>query len=162
VIDRIFAVTNSIARYSTVIAGVCLMSIVAVTTLNIIARRFFMSPILGAHEAVEYLGALLISLTLAYNQINKENIRFELMDVLFSARTRVAMESVTSFICAILCLLIAWQCSVYALGLWEAKEVSLTMGIPFFPVIFVVAASFVLLALVLFVESMKAFAEMRK
>jgi tripartite ATP-independent transporter DctM subunit len=67
------ALAELIARHCAVVAGVCLMAIVVVTTLNIVARKLMM-PILGAHEATEYLAALLIGLTLAYNQLRKENI----------------------------------------------------------------------------------------
>jgi TRAP-type C4-dicarboxylate transport system permease small subunit len=160
-LQRMHAFAELIARHCTVLAGVCLMAIVVLTTLNIVARKFA-APILGAHEATEYLAALLIGLTLAYNQLRKENISVELVDTFLSPRTRALMESVTSFFCLVMCLLIAWRCVVYAMGLREAREVSLTMGIPFYPVVLVVGASFALLAFALLVDSLKAAAEVRK
>ena len=160
-IERMQAFADLIARNCAIVAGICLMAIVVLTSLNIVSRKF-MSPILGAHEATEYLGALLISLTLAYNQLRKENISVELVDTFLSARSRAIMESITSFLSLILCLLIAWRCVVYAIGLWETKEVSLTLAIPFYPFVMIVGASFALLAYALLIDSLKAAAEVRK
>jgi TRAP-type C4-dicarboxylate transport system permease small subunit len=160
-LERMHAAIDLIARHCAVVAGVCLMAIVALTTLNIVARQF-MSPILGTHEATEYLGALLISLTLAYNQLKKENIGVELVDTYLSPRVRALLTCITSLLSLVLCLAIAWRSIVYAVELWEAKEVSMTMGIPFFPIVLVVGASFALLALALLVDSLRAAAEVRR
>ncbi|HWE15850.1 MAG TPA: TRAP transporter small permease [Hyphomicrobiaceae bacterium] len=160
-IDRMQALVEVVARYCAVVAGVCLMAIVALTVLNIVTRKF-MWPILGAHEATEYLGALLIGLTLAYNQLKKENISVEIVDNFLPARVRALLESVTSFLCLLLCVLIAWRCIIYAIGLWESKEVSLTLGIPFYPFAMIVGASFALLALTLLIDSIRAAAEVRR
>jgi TRAP-type C4-dicarboxylate transport system permease small subunit len=61
-----------------------------------------------------------------------------------------------------MCLLIAWRCVVYAIGLREAREVSLTMGIPFYPFVLVVGVSFALLAFALLVDAIRAVSEVRK
>lgn len=159
-IQRMQALADLIARHCAAVAGICLMAIVALTTLNIVARQL-MWPILGAHEATEYLGALLISLTLAYNQLRKENIGVEIVDTLVSARVRALLESITSSLALLLCLLIAWRCVVYAVDLWHSKEVSSTMGIPFYPFVTVVGLSFALLAFALLVDALKAAAEVR-
>jgi TRAP-type C4-dicarboxylate transport system permease small subunit len=155
------ALAEFIARHCAVIAGVCLMAIVAVTTLNIVARKFA-APILGAHEATEYLGALLIGLTLAYNQLRKENIGVELVDAFLAPRARALTESVTSFLSLFMCLLIAWRCVVYAIELRETREVSMTMGIAFYPFVLIVGVSFALLAFALLVDSLRAAGEVRK
>jgi TRAP-type C4-dicarboxylate transport system permease small subunit len=155
------AAAEFIARYCAAVAGVCLIAIVALTTLNIVARQF-MRPILGAHEATEYLAALLIGLTLAHNQLRKENISVEIVDTFLPPRARALLESVTSFLCLLMCLLIAWRCVVYAIGLREAREVSLTMGIPFYPFVLVVGVSFALLAFALLVDAIRAVSEVRK
>jgi TRAP-type C4-dicarboxylate transport system permease small subunit len=155
------ALADRIARHCAAVAGVCLMAIVVLTALNIVARKL-MLPILGAHEATQYLGALLISLTLAYNQLKKENINVELVHAFLPARARALLDGVTSLLCVVMCLLIAWRCIVYALDLWATKEVSMTMGIPFYPVILVVGASFALLALALLIDSLNAAAEARR
>jgi TRAP-type C4-dicarboxylate transport system permease small subunit len=155
------ALAEFIARHCAVIAGVCLMAIVVLTAINIVARQF-MRPILGAHEVTEYLGALLIGLTLAHNQLRKENISVELVDTFLSPRARALMESVTSFLSLLMCLLIAWRCVVYAIGLRETGEVSMTMGIAFYPFVFIIGASFALLAFALLVDSLRAAGEVRK
>jgi TRAP-type C4-dicarboxylate transport system permease small subunit len=160
-LQRMQAVAELIARHCAVVAGVCLMAIVGLTTLNIVARQF-MLPILGAHEATEYLAALLIGLTLAYNQLKKENISVEIVDAFLPPRLHALLQSVTSFLCLLMCLLIAWRCVVYAVGLRASREVSLTMGIPFYPFVLVVGASFALLAFALLMDSLKAAAEVRK
>ncbi|HEY7548182.1 MAG TPA: TRAP transporter small permease [Hyphomicrobiaceae bacterium] len=160
-LQRMHALAEFIARYCAVIAGLCLMAIVVVTTLNIVARKFT-APILGAHEATEYLGALLIGLTLAYNQLRRENISVELVDTLLSPRARALMESVTSILSLLVCLLIAWRCVVYAIELRETREVSMTMGIAFYPFVLIVGASFALLAFALLVDSLRAVGEVRK
>jgi TRAP-type C4-dicarboxylate transport system permease small subunit len=154
--SRLRALSERLSTYCAVAAGTCLMAIVVLTTLNIIFRRTsFLPPITGAQEGAAFLGALAVALALPFTQVRKANICVEMLQPYLSERARVLVERANGFISAIVCLLIAWQCAVYALDLWEAEEVSMTLAIPFYPIILVIGACFAMLAVVFVTDALK-------
>lgn len=140
---------ETLSRYGAAIAAYCLMAIVVIIAGNIIIRQFI-DPIEGVHEVAAFLGALVIALSLARNQLSKENIGVEIIHVYLPKRIQLIVESVTSLIAAIVSALIAWQLFAYSLHLCQSNEVSMTLAIPYYPFIAVVGLCFALLALVLF------------
>ena len=139
-----------------VAAGLCLTGIVTVTVLNIVFRRTgILPPITGAQESTEFFGALAVALALPFTQLRKANISVEMLHSYMSPRVRTWVERVNATIAAALCLVVAWRCVVYALDLRAAKEVSMTLAIPFWPINMVIGACFVLLALVFVLDAVK-------
>lgn len=132
------------------------MAIVVLTTLNIIFRRTsFLPPITGAQEGAAFLGALTVALALPFTQVRKANICVEMLQPYLSERARMLVARANGFISAIVCLLIAWRCAVYALDLRESEEVSMTLAIPFYPIILVMSACFAMLAVVFVIDGLE-------
>lgn len=156
-VDRLRGIAEAISRFCVVIAGCCLMTIVVLITLNVIVRRVpFLGPITGVHETASFLAALLIGLSLPRNQLLKGNISVEMIRTVVSRRVEAVMDCVIALICLALCLLIAWRSALYASTLWDRHEVSLTLGVPFYPIIFTIGACFALLAFVFLTDLLLA------
>lgn len=158
---QVTKVVETLSKYGATIAAYCLMAIVAMIAANIIIRQF-VDPIEGVHEVAAFLGSLVIALSLARNQLSKENISVELVHLYLSKRAQLILESITSMISAIVSALIAWQLFGYGLHLYDSNEMSMTLAIPYYPFIGVVGLCFALLALVLFTDSWRAYLGARK
>jgi TRAP-type C4-dicarboxylate transport system permease small subunit len=147
--NRLRAIAGRISHVCAVIAGICLMAIVVLTTLNIVFRQTpFIPPITGAQEGTAFLGALLIALAMPMTQLQKSNISVEMIHSVLSTRAATTLARMNAVISAAVCLLIAWQCAAYAIDFWESGEVSMTLAVPFYPLILIVSASFAMLALI--------------
>lgn len=154
--DRWRALSERLSVWCAVAAGTCLMGIVLVTTLNIVFRRTsVLPPITGAQEGAAFLGALAVALALPFTQVSKANIGVEMVQAWLPERARLIGERVNSVVSAVVCLLIAWRCAAYGLDLWESDEVSMTLAIPFHPILFVMSGCFVLLAAVFLTDAAK-------
>lgn len=158
---KIAKTIETLSRYGTTIAACCLMAVVAIIAGNIIIRQFI-DPIEGVHEVAAFLGALVIALSLARNQLSKENIGVEIIHVYLPKRIQLIVEAVTSLISAIVSALIAWQLLAYGFHLYDSNEVSMTLAMPYYPFIAVVGLCFALLALVLFSDCWNACSGARK
>lgn len=152
--DRLLAAAGRVSRILWAVAACCLVGMVALTTLNIVLRRPpFEAPLTGAHELTAFLGALVISLSLPLNQLRKGNIRVEILQSLIPPRLRALLERTVLLVSGVLCGVIVWRLVVYALVLRDKGEVSMTLAIPYFPFILVLGVCFLMLAVVLVVQS---------
>lgn len=153
-IQRLKDMADLVGRICMVIAGCCMVSMVVLVTINIIVRRApFDSPIVGSAEISTFLSAMLISFALPINQLRKGNIGVELVTSLLPSPIRRGMERVVLLISAVLCVLIGWQLFEYAVSMYEGQEVSMTLRIPFFPIIAIAGVCFGMLAFVLIVQA---------
>jgi len=127
---------------------------VVITTLNIIVRRApFHAPILGSAEISTFLGAMLISLALPLNQLRKGNIAVEMLSSSLPPLVRLVLEKIVLLISGVTCVAIGWQLFEHGFVLAERGEVSMTLAVPFYPLIYVSGLCFEMLAFVLFVQA---------
>ena len=156
-------IVESASRVLSFVAGLCLVAMAVVVMLNIICRRIpFLGPIRGTFEVTGYLGAMVICLTLAFNQVKKGNIGVEFLVERLPQRLRAIVESCISIISAAFFLFVAWRCVLYAEELWRSGELSPTLSIPFYPLIAIIGLGCAFLGLVLFTDFQKALREAKK
>ncbi len=80
---------------------------------------------------------------------------------LFSKRIQGLIETIVSIFGIILFALIAWQSVVYAVDCQRSGEVSLTLQLPFYPIIYGVAVGAGVVCLVLIVDLVNAASKLR-
>lgn len=137
-----------------VVASCCLVTMVVITSLNIILRRPpFETPVTGAHELTAFFGALVISLSLPISQLRDRNIRVEIITILLPRFVRNLIDRFVLLVSGALCVVIAWRLFEQAQVLRSRSEVSMTLAIPYFPFIIVVGGCFAVLAIVLFIQT---------
>lgn len=128
-----------------------------------IVTRLFGRPILGTFELVEFLLAFVISFTLAYGAVTRCHTTVDLVMRRFSQRTQAIVDSITCLISIGLFALVTWQCCLLAAKLWHIGEVSATLWVPFFPLLYGVAFNCAIVCLVLLIDLSKSLAQvMRK
>ena len=119
--------------------------------------RLVSSPIPGTYEMVGLLGAVIIAFAMAYTSLQRGHVAVEMIYEKLPPRTQIVIDSAGSLIGAALFGMIAWQSAVYGIDLRQSGEVSLTLQMPLYPIVYGIAFGCGLLALVLLMDLIKSF-----
>ncbi len=149
------------ARRLGIIAAVAIFSMMALTCADVILRLFRM-PIPGAYEIVSFMGAVAVSFAIAHTSVEKGHVAVSLVVQLLPKRAQDVIESILAALGIILFALIAWQSVLYGLDCQSSGEVSLTLQLPFYPIIYGVALGAGVVCLVLLVDFLNAIANARR
>jgi TRAP-type C4-dicarboxylate transport system permease small subunit len=150
-------ISNHLSRWFSWIGGVALLSLTGIACANMLMRPLG-APMTGAYELVGFFGALAVALPLGYAQITKSHISVDILATRYSKGTQRIMNAISSFLCMIFFILVAWQSAIYASTIWKRGETSETLRIIYHPFVYVVALCCLLLALVLLVDFLKSIA----
>jgi TRAP-type C4-dicarboxylate transport system permease small subunit len=141
----------SIAKRFDVVAGIAVFAMMSLTCVDVILR-LFRKPIPGSYEIVSLLGAIAVSFAIAHTSVERGHVSVSLIVQLFPRRVQRIVESVIAVLGIVLFGLIAWHSILYGMDCQRAGEVSLTLQLPFYPVIYGVAAGAGAVCLVLLLD----------
>lgn len=137
------------------IAGLSVISMMLLICSDVVLR-YFGHPIPGTYEIVGFLGAVVISFAMAYTSVEKSHIAVDILVQRLSRRTQAILEGITSLFSFVLFGIITRQCQIYAMELRHSGEVSLTLGLPVYPVVVGIAIGCGFLCIVLLFDVIKA------
>lgn len=137
-----------------VLAGVSLTLIVALTMADVVLRAF-KRPIPGTYEMVGFLGALAIGLSLPITSWKRGQIYVDSFIARLPAPGRNAFNGATRAMGIVLFVLVGWNLLLYGADLQRSGEVSLTLQLPFYPVVYAVGVCSLFEALVLACDFVK-------
>lgn len=129
------------------LAGVGLMTMVIVTTLDIVLRVCRV-PMTGAYDIVRIAGMVTIAAAMPYTTAIKGHVAIEYFFHRLGPRGRLVVDSAMRLLTIVLFFVLAWQSVVYGNALKRGGEVSMTLQIPVFWVPYILGISCVLVALV--------------
>lgn len=153
---------TTLSRYFNWFACFSLFLMMAIVCLNILSRVFG-KPITGTVELVEVLLVSVVAFSLAYGSLTHSHISVDLVIRYFSPKVRAITDIVTNLVSVALFGLLAWRCIVLGSNLWEIGEVSQTLWIPHFPLLYAFSVNSILVCLfLLFVEMPKLIKEIKK
>ena len=158
-----FSFKNSsiwLARRLGIVAAASIFFMMALTCADVILRLFRM-PIPGTYEIVSFMGAVAVSFAVARTSVENGHVAVSLVVQLLPKRAQGLVEGIIAILGIILFALIAWQSTLYALDCQRSGEVSLTLQLPFYPIIYGIAFGAVIVCLVLLVDFLDAIASMR-
>jgi len=141
-----------LARRLDMIAAMAIVAMMSLTFVDVFLRYLFRMPIPGTYEIVSFLGVVAVSFAMAHTLAEKGHVAVSLIVQLFRKRLQGIIESIISIFGIILFGLIAWQSVLYGMDCQRAGEVSLTLELPFYPIIYGVALSAGVVCLVLLVD----------
>lgn len=150
-------ISNVLNKWFTWTGGISLLTLMGIACANMLLRPMG-SPLTGAYELVGFFGALVVALPLGYAQITRSHISVDILATRYSKRTKRMMNAISSFLCMIFFILVAWQSATYASTIWKRGETSETLRIIYHPFVYLVALCCALLAFVLFVDFLKSLA----
>lgn len=126
---------NGLVRVMYYIAGAAIMGMMLLTVGDV-TLRFFRMPILGAYELVSFMGAVAISFAIAHTSVEKGHVAVSFVVDMLPERVRVLVRSVTGFMALVLFAAISWQSLLYGNELRMSGEVSPTIQVPFYPIVY--------------------------
>jgi TRAP-type C4-dicarboxylate transport system permease small subunit len=148
-------ISNLLNKWFIWIGGIALLLMIGIACANMLLRPLG-TPLKGAYELVGFLGALTVALAMGYSQITRSHISVDILSTQYSKRMQQIMNSISSFLCMIFFILVAWQVAVFATTIWKRGETSETLRIIYHPFVYLVAICCGLLALVLFIDFLKS------
>ncbi len=137
------------------IGGAALLLMIGIACANMVMRPLG-APLKGAYELVGFFGALTVAFALGHAQITGSHIAVDILATRYSKRTQRIMNAISSFLCMIFFVLVAWQVAVFATTIWKRGETSETLRIIFHPFVYLVSICCALLAFVLFIDFLKS------
>jgi TRAP-type C4-dicarboxylate transport system permease small subunit len=152
--------TNLLARRLGYIAAFAIFAMMALTCADVILR-LFRKPIPGTYEIVSFLGAVAVSFAIAYTSVEKGHVAVSLVVQLLSSRVQGIIEMLISIFGIILFAIISWQSVLYGLDCQRSGEVSLTLQLPFYPIIYGVAFGAGVACLVLLADLVNAISRVK-
>jgi len=150
-----------LARRLDIIASAAIFSMMALTCVDVFLRYFFRKPIPGTYEIVALLGAVAVSFAMAHTLAKKGHVAVSLIVQMFPKRLQGIVESFISVFGIILFGLITWQSVLYGIDCQRSGEVSSTLELPFYPIIYGVALGAGVVCLVLLVDLVNAIANVK-
>lgn len=120
--------------------------------LGNIVLRYFWAPIKGTYEIVEVLGALFLSLGAAYCAVTRSNIAVEFAVQMLSPKKQTLVDIGTNLIAFLFIAFISWGVLEYAGTVYQRGRETAALGLPLFPVYYLVSLGMFLLALVVLTE----------
>ena len=143
-----------IANRANWISALAIVLMMLMTVADVVLR-FFRCPIPGTYDVVGLLAALTISFSLGYTSIEKGHISVEYIMQKFSDKVKIAVNAINNFIATLFFAVAAWESAIYAMNLKQSGEVSLTLQIPFSPILYGMSVSSMVVCLVLLVDFFK-------
>jgi TRAP-type C4-dicarboxylate transport system permease small subunit len=148
---------NSVLRVSNfmqTIAGVALTFMIFLTVADVV-MRLFDKPIPGAVEIISICGGIVIGFTIPITSWMKGHIAVDFVTNALPKKLRSGVEIITRCVGIGLFLMISWNSFKIGRSFLRAQEVSGTLEIPLYPVVFGLVACFLMLAIVLFCDIIK-------
>ena len=133
------------------VSGFCLVGMTVLTCADVVLR-LFRRPILGTYEIIGFLGAGVAGLAMAYTTMKGGHVAVAVLIMQLSSRVQKAVFYITHLLSHVLFGLLTWECISYGNDLRTSGEVSLTLELPFFPVLYGLAFSSFVVCLVLSVD----------
>jgi TRAP-type C4-dicarboxylate transport system permease small subunit len=149
---------EQISRYLNVIAGISLTVLMVLTVTDVmlrailtlgrwlIAHEFLLPlgtliiehvrPIAGTYELVGLLGAVVIGFSIPLTSWLRGHIYVDFFIFRFPQKTRNAFNIATRCLGIFLFLMIGWNLFKYGMDLQRTGEVSLTLQMPAYPIVF--------------------------
>lgn len=137
------------------VAGRVVASVMLLLLLGNIIGAQFGVPIYGTVEIAAFCTAGVIALGLTRCGLDGGHIAVTFVVDKFPFIPRKVISSIMSLVCIVITALIAWQSFVYAANMAAKGETTGSLYMPIYPIIYIIAVSFVGLALAYVVELIK-------
>lgn len=114
------------------------------------------TPVPGTVELVELSGAVLYGMGVAYTAMMKGHIMVGVLIDRFTPRVQAIVDIFTSILALYFTFLLSRELFVFAERMMSRGYTTTNLSLPVFPAIYLVAIGFIILALVLFRDLLKA------
>jgi len=142
----IWMMIDHIMEKMKVFGALCLVGMALLTCVDVVGR-FFRHPILGSVELVGFMATLAVVMALPSTDKNEGHVGVEIIFRMLSEKTQTVIEICTRLLGLCLMTVLAWQMALYARTMQRSGEVSISLELPEYVIIY--ATSFCCLILCL-------------
>ena len=142
------------------LGAACLVGMTFLTCADIIGR-FFRHPIFGSEEIVEFMAVMAVAMALPYADKIKSHVGVEILVRLLSDRTQTIIDIATRSLSFVFFVLVTWQMGRYARTMQKSGEVSMSLELPEYVVIYATAFCFVIFTLIILEGIMNDFRKLK-
>jgi len=145
------AVTG-ISSVFNMVASAALVLMMVLSCADIFMRYLFNSPITGTYDLVGLSGAVLASFAMPYTMLKKGHVAVEILIQSLSRGKQLVVESFSHLLGISLFLVLVWQAILLSRDMKAAGEVTPTLLLPFYPIVYCMAICFFGLSLAILVN----------
>ncbi len=153
--DNLEKIIHWMARRTSQLAQLALVLVMLVIVANILMRIWW-KPMPGSYELVEILGAVILSMGIAYCAVARGHVTVSLLMEKLPQRVQAVVDIIVSLISFTFISAIGWGLLKYAKMTFDRGLETSTLSVPLYPIYFLVASGMVMLALTAFSELLKA------
>jgi len=143
------------------VGGCALVGMMLLTSADVILRLLG-KPILGCYELVGFLGAVAITLPLAQTTIERAHVAVQLLVIRMSPGGRKVVFVVTSIMSLFLFSMIAFESVRYGNDMRLSGEVSMTLRVPFWPILYGIGLSAAIVGVICIIDALLTMADRMK
>ena len=134
------------------VASASLVGMMLLTCADVVMRYLFSRPIIGTYDLVSLMGAVLVSFAMPYTMLKKGHVAVEILIQRLSRGAQLIIETFTHLIGISLFLVLVWQAILLSRDMKAAGEVTPTLLLPFYPIVYCMAICFFGLCLAILVN----------
>jgi len=144
-------ITKLFVELMNYLAAASIIAMMLLTCADVLLR-FFKHPILGTYELVGLFGALTIAFAIPATTLTKGHVAVDFIVEKLPTAGQKFCTVIANLLSLFLFALIAWQSFLYANILRTSGEVTLSLEMPFYPVVYTISAASLLVCIVLLLE----------
>jgi TRAP-type C4-dicarboxylate transport system permease small subunit len=148
VMGSFFKIIEWIQKKLKIIGAVCIVGMTFLTVVDVIGR-FFRHPILGSVEIVGFMATLTVVSALPYTHKIKGHVGVEILVRLLSKRARAIIDICTGILSLCLFGIVTWRMTLYANTMRKSGEVSISLELPEYVIIYATAFCLLIFTLVI-------------
>jgi len=148
---RFIGLVNASVGVSKILGAACLTGMMLLTCSDVVGRVFG-HPILGAEEIVGLMAALAMGAAMPYAHAVHAHVGVDMLVKGLSPKKQAIIDSITNSLAFILFMLMGWQTWLYAGELKRSGQVSLTLELPSYYVIYFISLCFFVFCAVILVD----------
>jgi TRAP-type C4-dicarboxylate transport system permease small subunit len=138
---------NRLTIYMSAAAGVILVFMACLTFADIV-MRIFGRPIPGVYEVVGFLGVALAAFVLPRSSLERAHVGVDFVYEKLSPKPRLVVKVCTRILVAAFFFVAAWFFVAMAQSFIATRSVTMTLKLPFYPVVYVLVIAFFVQGLV--------------
>ena len=124
------------------VASASLVVMMLLTCADVFMRYLFNNPITGAYDLVSLMGAVLVSFAMPYTMLKKGHVAVEILIQSLSRGKQLIVETFTHLLGISLFLVLVRQAILLSWDMKAAGEVTPTLLLPFYPILYCMAVCF--------------------
>ena len=147
----LLSITTKVSNFMSILAGIVLLIMTAITFLDVVMRNFG-KPLVGAYELVAFMGVAVTAFALPRASLLKTHVYVDFVIDKLPEFLQKTLKVLTRIMVFFMFFLAAWYFMLMGKNFIETHTVTMSLRVPFYPVVFALAAGSIVQCLVCICE----------